>query len=65
MNQYMLKNLKDQHRYLDNMITELESRKFPNEYITPYKKRKLTIKECIVDLERQAGIEPATNSLEG
>mgnify|MGYP003333318070 FL=1 len=53
MNQYMLKNLKDQHRYLDNMITELESRKFPNEYITPYKKRKLTIKEYIVELERE------------
>ena len=58
MNQYMLKNLKDQHRYLDNMITELESRKIPNEYITPYKKRKLTIKEYIVELERELPSEP-------
>lgn len=64
MNQFMLQNLKDQHQYLDNMITELDNRKFPNEYVSPYKKRKLTIKDDITqvekEMERMNGIEPSS-----
>lgn len=50
MSQY-LDQLKQNHHDLDEMIQELHAHHYPDDYIKPYKIRKLSIKEQIIEEE--------------
>ena len=52
MNQY-LNLLKQNHHDLDIMIQELHARHYPDDYIKPYKLRKLSLKEEIIRIENR------------
>jgi hypothetical protein len=46
-----LEQLKQNHKDLDKMIQELHNHHYSDDYIEPYKIRKLTIKEEIANIE--------------
>jgi hypothetical protein len=48
-----LEQLKQAHRDLDTMIQELHERHYPDNYIKPYKLRKLTLKTEIDRIENE------------
>lgn len=48
-----LEQLKQSHKDLDRMIQELHAHHYPDDYIKPYKIRKLTLKEEINSIENR------------
>ena len=51
-----LEQLKQAHRDLDTMIQELHERHYPDNYIKPYKLRKLTLKTEIDRIDKKNNV---------